>query len=364
MFGFLKKKLSEGVKKLSKKAEARAKKEEHKKIVESPAPAAPDEVPTKVTAKRPVEKSAEPAIPEKKPTEEKKIGFLGKITKKELSEKDIDNFFDESETEFMQANVAVDVIDFLRKSLKEKLAGRSVKRGNASGFISQAFEESLLEAVNQSPVKLKSMASEARKSGKPLCIVFLGFNGSGKTTTIAKVARYMIDNGHKPVLAAADTFRAASIEQLEYHGEKLDVKVVKHNYGSDAAAVVFDAKKYAEANGRNIVLADTAGRMHTDKNLMDELKKVIRVNQPDLKILVVDSLTGNDAVQQAKKFNEVVGVDAVVMAKTDVNEKGGSILSVCYTIKKPILFLGTGQEYNDLEPFKPEKFVQSLLRNA
>jgi fused signal recognition particle receptor len=262
----------------------------------------------------------------------------------------------------MQANVAVEVIDFLRSGLKEKLAGRPVKRTGATDFISNAFRETLLNVVSQKQsVDIKKLASEARKNRKPLCIVFVGFNGSGKTTSIAKVAKYLLDAGHKPVLAAADTFRAASIEQLEHHGEKLKVKVVKHNYGSDAAAVVFDAITYAEKNMCNVVLADTAGRMHTDKNLMDELKKVIRVNSPDLKILVVDSLTGNDAVAQAKEFNSAVGVDGVVMSKTDVNEKGGSILSVSYTIKKPIVFLGTGQGYKDIESFKPEKFVETIL---
>ena len=192
-------------------------------------------------------------------------------------------------------------------------------------------------------------------------MVFLGFNGAGKTTSIAKTASFLKKNNLTPVLAAADTFRAASIEQLEVHGEKLGVKIIKHNYGSDAAAVIFDACKYAEKNSIDVVLADTAGRTHTDKNLMDELKKVIRVNSPDLRVLVVDSLTGNDAVEQARKFNDAVGVDCVVMTKTDVNPRGGSILSVAHTIGKPILFLGTGQEYDKIEMFDPEKFVKELM---
>lgn len=136
---------------------------------------------------------------------------------------------------------------------------------------------------------------------------------------------------------------------------------MKSRYGADSAAVIFDARKYAEANGCDVVLADTAGRMHTDKNLMDELKKVMRVNKPDLKILVVDSLTGNDAVEQAEKFNEGVGVDAVFLTKIDVNKKGGAILSVCHTIKRPVVFLGTGQGYEDLEKFSPEKFVKQIM---
>ena len=191
--------------------------------------------------------------------------------------------------------------------------------------------------------------------------MFLGYNGSGKTTTIARIAKYLQNHKLKPLLAAGDTFRAAAIEQLEHHGEKLKLKVIKHQYGADSAAVIYDAIKHAEGQGYDFVLADTAGRTHVDKNLADELKKVIRVNKPDLKILVVDSLTGNDAVEQAREFNEMAGVDAVVMTKVDVNTKGGSILSVCHAIKKPILFIGMGQGYNDLEAFSPRKFVKQIL---
>jgi len=366
MFGFLKKKLSDGVKKLSAKVEeAPPAPKEPKKAAEKPLmkPAKPERgvepKPTKTIIPEAV--TPEPKAPVEKPEQKTRFGFFKRITERSLTEKDIDDFFDENEAGFMQANVAVEVIDFLRQGLKERLVGRPVKRAGASGLITQAFHETLFEAVNREPIDLKKLASEARKNRKPLCVVFLGFNGSGKTTSIAKVAKHLLDAGHKPVLAAADTFRAASIEQLEHHGSKLGVNVIKHDYGSDAAAVVFDAKKYAEKNGCDVVLADTAGRMHTDKNLMDELTKLIRVNQPDLKILVVDSLTGNDAVQQARQFNGAVGVDGVIMAKTDVNEKGGSILSVCYAIKKPIVFMGTGQDYGDLKPFSPEEFIESVL---
>jgi len=169
-----------------------------------------------------------------------------------------------------------------------------------------------------------------------------------------------MEKGYACVFAAADTFRAAAEEQLEEHAKKLGVKVIKHRYGADPAAVVFDAVKHAKAKGIDFVLADTAGRTHTDRNLMEEMEKIIRVNKPDLKILVVDSLTGNDAVPQAREFGKL-GIDAVIFTKVDVNEKGGAILSVTHELKKPILFLGLGQGYENLEKFVAEKFVDNLL---
>lgn len=179
------------------------------------------------------------------------------------------------------------------------------------------------------------------------------------TTTLAKLAHKF--KHFKPVLAAGDTFRAASIEQLEEHGRRLGVKVIKHRYGADSAAVIFDAVKHAKAASSKLVLADTAGRSHANVNLMDELKKVIRVNKPDLKVLVLDALAGNDIYDQARLFDQTVGVDAVILTKADVYDKGGAALSAAYTLKKPILFLGVGQEYKDLQPFDAKKIVESLL---
>ncbi len=309
------------------------------------------------------EEEVQKPVPEPVPDElrKEKGGFLGRIKKrvveKTLSPDDIDDFFKETEVEMLQANVALEVVDALKEGLKRRLAGQDIKRSQAEGAIRKAFEDSLLEIVDQGESDIEKLIG-----GKvPATIVVLGFNGSGKTTSIAKMAQYLIGRGRKPVLAAADTFRAASIEQLEHHGEKLGVKVIKHQYGADAAAVVFDARKHAEGGVCDVVIADTAGRSHADANLMDELKKVIRVNKPDLKVLVIDSLTGNDAVEQAKRFHGAVGVDGIILTKIDVNKKGGSILSAAWAIKKPILFLGTGQEYEKLEPFDPKMFVKTLL---
>jgi len=179
------------------------------------------------------------------------------------------------------------------------------------------------------------------------------------TTTLAKLA-YKFKK-FNPIFAAGDTFRAASIEQLEEHGRRLGVEVVKHRYGADSAAVIFDARKHAEAIGSKLVLADTAGRSHANTNLMEELGKVMRVNKPDLKVLVLDALTGNDIYDQANMFDKTVGIDAVILTKADVYEKGGAALSAAYALKKPILFLGVGQEHKDLQPFDAKKIVENLL---
>ncbi len=297
--------------------------------------------------------------------EKEKRGFFGrlrgKITERTLSDDDIDDFFKESEPALLQNNVALEVSEFLKKELKQKLVEKPIKRSEAGQFITRAFEESIFDAVNQGSIDIEDKIKAAKKEGRPLVVAFLGFNGSGKSTSAAKLAKYLLKHKHGVVLAAGDTFRAASIEQLELHASKLGVDIVKHKYGADAAAVIFDAVQHAKSRGLDVVLADTAGRTHTDKNLMEELKKLVRVNRPDLKILVVDSLTGNDAVEQARRFNEAVGVDAVFMTKVDVNEKGGSILSVCYAIKKPIIFIGIGQGYDDIKLFDPKEFVKGLM---
>jgi len=198
------------------------------------------------------------------------------------------------------------------------------------------------------------------QSKDPYVILFCGINGSGKTTTIAKIAEHLKSVGNSCVLAAADTFRAASIEQLKEHGEKIGVKVITHEYGADPAAVGFDAIKYAKKNFIDCVLIDTAGRMYTEKNLLKEIEKISRVCKPDLKLFVGESITGNDAIEQVKSFDWAIGIDGIVLTKADIDEKGGTALSVGYITKKPIYYLGTGQAYDKIEPFDKEKFIQRL----
>jgi len=280
-----------------------------------------------------------------------------KVLEKKISEKDLDNIVEDLAMSLLEGDVAFEVSEKIKENLKKNLIGKQVKRGKVKDIIIKTFKDSLSEILDVPEINLKDII----KKNKPSLFVFLGFNGSGKTTSLAKVGNYLKKKGFSCVFAAGDSFRAASIEQLEEHGKRLDVKVIKHKYGADSAAVIFDAKKHAESKGMDVVLADTAGRSHMDKNLMDELKKLVRVNKPDLKILIIDSLVGNDAVPQAKMFDEAVGVDAVMFTKVDVNEKGGCILSVAHTLKKPILFLGVGQEYSDLKTFKSQEFIENIL---
>ncbi len=319
--------------------------------------------PVLVEPEEKIEEELHIKIPE--PIKEEKKSFkerlFGKVKFKSLSENDINDFFDEIEPDLLSANIAIEVVEFLRANLKEELVGKEASRLKTDKDIKNVFAKALVRVLDQGKVDFKELIRKSKENGRPAVIVFLGFNGSGKTTSIAKLANYMKNNGYSPVLAAGDTFRAAAIDQLEIHGNRIGVKVIKHQYGADSAAVIFDAVKHAESKGLDVVLADTAGRTHTNINLIDELKKVVRVNKPDLKVLVIDGLTGNDAVEQAKQFDKDIGVDTVVITKVDVDEKGGAILSVAYSIKKPILFLGIGQGYEDFKIFEPEEFVKSLL---
>ncbi len=349
MFGFLKKKLSESVEKLSERIR---RKEEIVEKVEKPGRA---EERVKKPERKVGERKPKEEREEKKPGLKEKL--TGKILERRVSEKDIDSLFSEVELGLLEANVSLETLEFLKAKMKEYLVGKQFKRGEIEREIRKTFERILLEIFDCGRIELEKLA----KNKKPVCIVFLGFNGSGKTTSIAKLGKYLKDKGFKVVLAAGDTFRAASIEQLEVHGNKLGLKVVKHRYGADSAAVIYDAMEHAKAKGIDFVLADTAGRSHANRNLMDELEKVVRVNKPDLKILVMDSLSGNDLVEQARTFDESIGIDGMIFTKVDVNEKGGGMLSACYAVRKPILYVGTGQGYEDLEIFNPKKFARDLV---
>jgi len=303
--------------------------------------------------------------PEEKPKEKKKKGFFikkvfdrvtKKIAERRLEEKDLLPVLNELETDLIEADVAVEVAEKIKSDLLQELVGKEMKRGGEQKAIVEAFRKSMLGILDVPTVDLNQKIAQK----KPVVVLFIGFNGAGKTTSIAKVANWLKKEGKTSVLAAADTFRAASLEQLEEHANKIGVKMIKHKYGADPAAVVYDAVEHAKAKDLHFVLADSAGRVHTNENLMAELQKVVRVNKPDLKVLVIDSLTGNDAVLQARAFGEV-GVDAVIFTKVDVNEKGGAILSVTHELKKPIMFLGMGQEYDEFEKFDAEKFVNNVL---
>jgi len=291
---------------------------------------------------------------------EKKKGFFQKITevisKKALSERQFDDLFFELEVVLMENNVAIEVIEKIKQDLKQELVEKPILRKKVKDTIIKTLKKSLNELF----IVDKINPVEKETANNPFIICFVGLNGSGKTTTIAKICKLLQKNKLKCVIAAADTFRAASIEQLQIHADKLGVRMIKHDYGSDSAAVAYDAIKYAQAKKQDVVLIDTAGRLHSNVNLMDEVKKLVRIAKPDLTLFVGESITGNDCVEQAKKFNEIVGIDGIILAKSDVDEKGGAAISVSYVTKKPILYLGTGQEYDDLKEFDPGLIISGI----
>jgi len=280
-----------------------------------------------------------------------KSSFSYKITKNEF-----DDIFDDLELLLLDNNVALEAVDDIRKNLEKELVGREIKKNDLENEIRnelrKAIEEILIEPDN--PLEFIKIAD------KPYKILFFGINGTGKTTSIAKVTNFLKNAGFSVVLAAGDTFRAAAIEQIGEHAEKLGVHLIKQDYGADPAAVGYDAVKYAKKNGIDVVLIDTAGRMHTKSNLMAEMEKIVRVTEPDLKIFVAESVAGNDAVDQAKAFHEAVDIDGIILSKADIDEKGGTVISVSHATGKPIFYLGTGQGYDDLELFNKQKFIESL----
>lgn len=285
-----------------------------------------------------------------------------KVSTKQLSEKDIDEVMDDLSLELLDANVALEALDSLRTRLKGELVGKRIPRGtDVETYVIETLRDALLRILDQGSLDIVTQIRETCSKGRPYVIVFFGVNGVGKTTTIAKLAYMLKGKGLVPVIAETDTFRAGAQEQLRAHAEKLGVPFIGGQYGSDPASVAYDAISYASSRGHCAVLVDTAGRMHIDSNLMDELRKVVRVSKPDLRVLVVDALTGNDAVEQARAFEQAIGYDGVIVTKLDADEKGGTIISVAVAAGKPIYMVGVGQRYEDLETFDAKDYVSKLL---
>jgi fused signal recognition particle receptor len=284
--------------------------------------------------------------------EKEHVGFFDRF-KKKITEEKFEELFQELEMTMLQNNVAYGAVQEIKKKLSLELIGKNLSE--------VSIEEKLREAISDilmNPPNLIKQIKETKKS--PFVIVFVGINGSGKTTTIAKVANLLKKQKLSICIGAADTFRAAAIEQLELHANKIGVPLIKKEYGSDPASVGFEAIAYAKKHKLDVVLIDTAGRMNTKESLMKEMEKIIRVCNPDLKIFLGESITGNDATEQASSFNQHISIDGIILSKADVDEKGGTALSVSYVTKKPIYFLGTGQSYDDLEVFDKEKVLKSL----
>ena len=291
-------------------------------------------------------------------------GLVGKVATTELKAEKLRPLLQDFKINLIENDVAVSVADHICNEMEKRLDGVQVKRlEDKREIVKKNLRDVLLEILTTNEkIDLLELAREKQRMNQPLVIVFVGINGTGKTTSIAKVAKLLTKNGYSVVLACSDTYRAGSIEQLEEHAKRLGLRMIKHTYGADPAAVAYDAINHAKAHGINAVLIDTAGRIQTDRNLMNELAKIKRVINPDLTILTVDSLTGNDAVMQAEEFHQRVGIDGTILTKVDADVKGGSALSVTYATKKPIVFIGTGQKYDDLEEFEPEQFTQMILK--
>jgi len=290
-------------------------------------------------------------------------GLVQKISQKELSDKDIAQILDEFLLILVENDVAYSVAQTICDLLREKLKTIEIRRFTSSSEPAKAvLRDVLLEVLKGSGEETFFRILDERKNEHKVAIVmFVGVNGTGKTSSIAKIGKLLLKKGFSVVIAAADTYRTGSIEQIEEHAHRIGIRTIKHDYGGDAAAVAFDAVNYASAHGINVVLIDTAGRMQTNKNLLEEMKKIARVAKPDLTILVADALTGNDAVEQAKKFSESVHIDGVVITKLDADVKGGSAVSMATIIGKPILFATVGQNYEDIISFEPDQMVHSIL---
>lgn len=291
-------------------------------------------------------------------------GLLKKVSQKEIRGEDLKEDLEELELILIQNDIALETAERILEEVQENLIGERMRRFSKPGnLLRSALREALLRIFREAaPIDLIEIIREARSRGiQPFKILFIGINGTGKSLSIAKTAYLLKEAGFTVVLACSDTFRAGAIEQLSLYAEGVGVRVVKQRYGADPAAVAYDAVEHAKARGIDVVLIDTAGRLHTDYNLMNELKKVKRVVEPDLTILVIDALTGNDALIQAKMFLEHVDFDGVILTKMDADAKGGAAISVAHQTKKPILFLGTGQRYEDLERFDGKAYVKALI---
>ena len=267
----------------------------------------------------------------------------------------------------MENDVAQEIVDKLTSKTKNEIQNLKLERSEDSEQVITtklySFLSDLFLSTNNKTDIIQSILEKKRSKAGPYSIIFLGINGTGKTTTVAKFCKLLRDHGVSVVLAAADTHRAGAIEQITHHGDNLNVKVITQRYGADPSAVARDALEHARKNYIDAVLIDTAGRMQTSKNLMEEVSKIIRVIKPDMKIFVGDSLAGNDTVNQAREFFEYTNYDGSILTKSDADSKGGAAISIAYLTHKPILYLGVGQGYDDLAEFDYDAFLDSIFKD-
>jgi fused signal recognition particle receptor len=289
------------------------------------------------------------------------------ISQKELTEKVLDDVLLDLQIALLESDVAQEVVDDLSVELKKELLGLKLEREQEANQIVQsklrAAVAQIFARTNRFDLIEKINVKKEAKAG-PFVIVFLGINGTGKTTTVAKIANLLRKAGFSVVVAAGDTHRAGAIEQLEQHTNRLSLKIVKQRYGADPSSVGRDAYDHAKKNHIDIVLMDTAGRMQTSKNLMDEMGKIVRVVKPDVKLFIGDALAGNDTINQAREFFDYTNFDGAILTKVDADAKGGSAISIAHITSRPIIYIGVGQGYDDIIPFDSNKFIESLFESA
>lgn len=284
---------------------------------------------------------------------------------KELKEKDIDEVLFDLEIALLESDVATEVIDSIKSDLKQKSIGLTVEKEQIANVVKHVLRENISTMFDAAgKIDILQNIKKKNETGEPYLILFLGINGTGKTTTLAKFANLLRENKFSVAIAAADTYRAGAIEQLSEHAKRLNLKIIAQNYGSDPAAVARDAVLYAKSHKIDCILIDTAGRMQTSKNLMDQISKINKVVNPDLKIFVGDSLAGNDTVNQAREFYQYTNFDAAILTKSDADAQGGAAISIVKVTSRPILYLGVGQEYKDLKVFDKESFLETIFGEA
>ncbi|MCT9094970.1 signal recognition particle-docking protein FtsY [Haloarchaeobius sp. HME9146] len=276
-----------------------------------------------------------------------------------IEEEDLEDPLWELEMALIQSDVEMSVANEILENIKRELVGERRKFTESTGnIVEEALADALYDVISVGQFDFDARVAEA---DKPVVIIFTGVNGVGKTTSIAKLSRYFEERGLSSVMANGDTYRAGANEQIREHADNLDTKLIAHEQGGDPAAVIYDAVEYAEAHDIDVVLGDTAGRLHTNEGLMDQLEKIDRVVGPDMTIFVDEAVAGQDAVQRAKKFNEAAAIDGAILTKADADSNGGAAISIAHVTGKPILFLGVGQDYGDLERFDPDRMVERLL---
>jgi fused signal recognition particle receptor len=289
-------------------------------------------------------------------TEKAKLFASGKTV---IDEDDLQSHLDELEFALLGSDVEMSVAQEILDGVEENLVGETRRRLSSTGnMVRDALREALYDVISVGQFDFDQRIAEA---DKPVTIIFTGVNGVGKTTSIAKLSSYLENQGYSSVLANGDTYRAGANEQLEQHADNLGKRIISHEQGSDPAAVIYDAVEYAEANDVDVVLGDTAGRLHTSDGLMDQLSKIDRVIEPDMTLFVDEAVAGQDAVNRAREFNNAAEIDGTVLTKADADQQGGAAISIAHVTGKPILFLGTGQDYDDIERFDPERIVDALL---